>query len=91
MRIKIKYITPIDRIVNKNLEYVEIENNGTVKSIINYLEQIYGSKFSNLIYADYEAKRYKVMFILNNMPITKLEENVNEGDELVILPRIGGG
>jgi molybdopterin synthase sulfur carrier subunit len=92
--IKIKFFTTLREIVGKEDEQMRISEPATLETVLKQLSKKYGADFEDYVYDEFGKAREHLQFLINGKNaltgqgmITKLQE----GDEIVILPPVGGG
>jgi len=94
IRVKVKFFTTLREIVGKKEEHIEFSHSVTVEKLLKQLSKTYGKEFENYVYDELGNIRGHLQFLVNGKSITALEglkTKLREGDQVAILPPVGGG
>jgi molybdopterin synthase sulfur carrier subunit len=94
VEVKVKFFTTLREIVGKKEEQIEFSNPVTIQALLKRLSKTYGKEFQDYIYDELGNVRGYLQFLVNGMSITTLQgfkTKLEEGDQLAILPPVGGG
>ncbi len=94
MEVKIEYLSLMSDITKQQEDSVQIEDNSTVKHVIEKLVEKYGENLEKNIYTPSRKLSAYIIVVLNGKDIRTmegLETKVNSGDELTFIPAIAGG
>ena len=94
IRVKVKFFTTLREIVGKREEQIEFSQVVTVEELLKQLTQKYGKKFKDYVYDEKGEVRSHLHFLINGQSTTTLQDfktKLREGDQIAILPPVGGG
>ena len=94
MKIIAKFFTVLREITGKKEEELEFSKSITVDELLDYLSQKYGRQFTDYVYNATGKPRGYLQFLVNGKSITTLEgfrTRLKEGDNVAIIPPVGGG
>jgi len=94
IRVKVKFFTTLREIVGKKEEQIELSRSVTVDTLLRQLTKRYGKEFEDYVYDELGNVRGHLQFLVNGKSITALEglkTKLREGDQVAILPPVGGG
>lgn len=93
-RVTVKFFTTLREIVGKKEEKIELGSASTVDGLLRFLSQKYGKEFKDYIYDELGNVRGHLQFLINGKSVTTLQglkTKLKEGDQIAILPPVGGG
>jgi len=94
IRVKVKFFTTLREIVGKKEEQIELSRCVTVDTLLRQLTKRYGKEFEDYVYDELGNVRGHLQFLINGTSITALQgfkTKLREGNQLAILPPVGGG
>ena len=94
MKVTVKFFTVLREIIGKKEENIEFSDLITLKELLNYLSQKYGSQFTDYVYNTENKPREYLHFLINGKSISTLKgfkTKLKEGDIIAIIPPVGGG
>jgi len=94
IRVKVKFFTTLREIVGKKEEQVELSRSVTVEALLRHVSKMYGKEFQDYVYDELGNVRGHLHFLVNGKSITALQglkTKLREGDQVAILPPVGGG
>jgi len=94
IRVKVKFFTTLREIVGKKEEQIELSRSVTVEALLRQLSTTYGKDFEDYIYNELGNIRGHLQFLVNGNSVTALQglkTKLREGDQIAILPPVGGG
>jgi len=94
VKVKVKFFTTLREIVSKKEEQIELSGSVTVEGLLRQLSKTYGTDFKDYVYDELGNVRGHLQFLVNGNSITALQgfkTKLKEGDQLAILPPVGGG
>jgi len=94
VRVKVKFFTTLREIVGKREEQIEFSKAVTVKELLKKLSEKYGETFRDYIYDTKGEVRSHLQFLINGKSTTTLQgfkTKLKKGDQVAILPPVGGG
>jgi len=92
--VKVKFFTTLREIVGKKEEQIEFSCSVTVETLLRQLSKTYGKEFEDYVYDELGNVRGHLQFLINGNSVTALQgfkTKLKEGDQLAILPPVGGG
>jgi len=93
-KVTVKFFTALREITGKKEEQIEFSKATTVESLLRQLSKKYGKEFNDYIYDELGNVHGHLHFLVNGQSITALRglrTQLKEGDQLAILPPVGGG
>jgi molybdopterin synthase sulfur carrier subunit len=81
-------------ITGKKEDQIEFSKTATVQSLLKQLSKKYGKEFNDYVYDAFGNVHGHLHFLINGQSITALREfrtRLKEGDQVAILPPVGGG
>jgi len=94
IEVKVKFFTTLREIVGKKEEQIELSRSVTVEALLRQLFKTYGKEFQDYVYDELGNVRGHLQFLVNGKSITALQglkTKLREGDQVAILPPVGGG
>ena len=94
MNIKIKFFTTLREIVGKKDEQIQLSESTTLEALLKQLSKKYGEDFEDYVYDELGKVRGHLQFLINGKSASTgqgLKTKLREGDEIAILPPVGGG
>jgi len=93
--VKVKFFTTLREVVGKKEEQVELLSRSvTVEALLQQLSTIYGKEFKDYVYDELGNVRGHLQFLVNGKSASALKglkTKLAEGDQVAILPPVGGG
>jgi molybdopterin synthase sulfur carrier subunit len=93
-KVTVKFFTTLREITGKKEEQIEFSKASTVESLLKQLSKKYGKEFDDYVYDELGNVHGHLHFLVNGQSITALNEfrtRLKEGDQVAILPPVGGG
>ena len=93
-KITVKFFTTLREITGKREEQIEFSRNTTLESLLKRLSKKYGKEFNDYIYDELNNVRGHLQFLVNGKSEALSRGRrtlLNDGDQLAILPPVGGG
>jgi len=93
-KVTVKFFTTLREITGKKDEQFEFPRSVTVKSFLNQLSKKYGREFDEYVYDELGDVRGHLHVLVNGRSVTALQglrTKLREGDQVAILPPVGGG
>jgi len=93
-KVTVKFFTTLREITGKKEEQIEFSKTATVESLLEQLSKKYGKEFNDYVYDELGNVHGHLHFLINGKSITALREfkiRLKEGDQVAILPPVGGG
>ena len=94
LKVTVKFFTTLREITGKKEEQVEFSKAATVASLLKQLSKKYGKEFSDYVYDELGDVRGHLQILINGRSITTMQgfkTKLNNGDQIAILPPVGGG
>jgi len=94
IRVKVKFFTALREIVGKKEEQIEFSKPVTVEELLRHLSQRHGKRFKEYVYDEKGEVHSHLHFLINGQSTTTLQgfkTKLKEGDQVAILPPVGGG
>lgn len=92
--VTVKFFTTLREIVGKKEEQIELSHPITVETFLKQLSKTYGNEFVDYVFDELGNVRGHLQFLINGKSITTmqgLKTKLNNGDQIAILPPVGGG
>jgi len=93
-RVTVKFFTTLREITGKKEEQIEFSRAATVESLLKQLSKKYGKEFDDYVYDELRNVSGHLHFLVNGQSTTTLRglrTRLKEGDQVAILPPVGGG
>jgi len=93
-KVTVKFFTTLREITGKKEEQIEFTSAATVASLLKQLSKKHGKEFNSYVYNELGNVQGHLHFLVNGQSITSLRglrTRLNEGDQVAILPPVGGG
>jgi molybdopterin synthase sulfur carrier subunit len=94
LKITVKFFTTLREIVGKKEEQIEFSRPITVEALLKQLSKSYGKEFVDYVFDELGNVRGHLQFLVNGKSITTMQgfkTKLNNGDQIAILPPVGGG
>jgi len=94
MKITVKFFTSLREITGKKEDEIQSSSVVTVEELLTQLSKKYGKQFTEYVYDEKGKVRTHIQILVNGRGIIALqglETKLKEGDNLAILPPVGGG
>ena len=94
MKVEVKFFTSLREITGKKTDEIQLENAITVEELLTLLSYKYGKNFREYIYDKKGKVQGFLSFLVNGKNINILEgfdTKLKQGDNIAILPPVGGG
>ncbi len=95
MRVSVRLFTILRELAGKNVETLEFKQEAvTVKDVLEELEKQYGKAFADYLFHEGGTIREHWQLLVNGKSVELLEEldtRLKEGDQVAIVPPVGGG
>jgi len=92
--VKVRFFTTLREIVGKKEEQIELSGSVTLEALLKQLSKKYGKDFEDYIYDELGNVRGHLQFLKNGKSASAeqgLKTKLGEGDQVAILPPVGGG
>ncbi len=93
-KVTVKFFTTLREITGKKEEQLEFSRPVTVKSLVGQLSKRYGKEFDDYVYDELGDVRGHLQLLVNGRSVTVLQglrTKLKDGDQVAILPPVGGG
>jgi len=93
-KVTVRFFTTLREITGKKEEQIEFARAATVESLLKQLSKKYGKDFNDYVYDEIESVRGHLHLLVNGQSVTALRglrTQLKEGDQVAILPPVGGG
>ncbi len=93
-KVTVKFFTTLREITGKKEEQLEFSRSVTVKSLVSQLSKKYGKEFDDYVYDELGDVRGHLQLLVNGRSVTALQglrTKLKDGDQVAILPPVGGG
>jgi molybdopterin synthase sulfur carrier subunit len=94
MKVKVKFFTTLREITQKKEETIDLPKPATVEDLLKVLSERYGRGFKEYVYSKAEKVQPYLQFLVNGRSTLTLQgfkTKLENGDEVAILPPVGGG
>lgn len=95
VRVSVRLFTTLRELVGKGEETLEFDLGiVTVKDVLEDLAKRYGEEFKNYLYNEEREVRERLQLLVNGKNVSLLEElktQLKEGDQVAVVPPVGGG
>lgn len=95
MKVSVRLFTVLREIAGKGEETLEFSVKGvTVKDVLETLAKRHGKEFREYLYDDKNRVREHLQLLVNGKSVSLMEElktRLREGDQVAIVPPVGGG
>jgi len=94
LKITVKFFTTLREITQKKEEQIEFSRSATVESLLKQLSKKHGKEFNDYVYDELGSVRGHLHFLVNGQSVTALSDlktRLKDGDQVAILPPVGGG
>jgi molybdopterin synthase sulfur carrier subunit len=92
--VKVKFFTTLREIVGKKEEQIQLSGSVTLEALLKQLAKKHGEDFEDYIYDELGKVRGHLQFLINGKSAStdqRMKTKLREGDEIAILPPVGGG
>lgn len=94
IRVTVRFFTTLREITEKKEEQVEFSKTVTVDSLLRQLSKNYGKEFDDYVFDELGDLRGHLQVLVNGQSITAMrgmQTLLKDGDQVAILPPVGGG
>jgi len=94
IKVTVKFFTTLREIVGKKEEQIEFPRSITVEALLKQLSKRYGKEFVDYVFDELGNVRGHLQLLVNGKSITTMQgfkTKLNNGDQIAILPPVGGG
>ncbi len=92
--VRVKFFTTLREIVGKKEEYMQLSDPATLEALLEQLSEKHGEEFEDYVYDGNGRMREQLQVLVNGKSVsedTRMKTKLHEGDEIAILPPVGGG
>ncbi len=93
-KVTVRFFTTLREITGHKEEYAEFSETATVNSLLRHLSKKYGKEFDNYMFDELGYVHGHLQILINGQSVTTmrgLKTKLKEGDQVAILPPVGGG
>ncbi len=93
-KVTARFFTTLREITGLKEDNVEFSKTATVDSLLKQLSKKYGKEFDDYMFDELGDVRGHLQILINGQSVTKmrgLKTKLVEGDQVAILPPVGGG
>ena len=94
LSVKVKFFTTLREIVGKKEEQMQLSDSSTLEALLKQLSKKHGAAFQDYMYDESGRIRGHLQVLINGKNASTehwMKTRLREGDEIVILPPVGGG
>lgn len=93
MRVTFKFFTVLREISGKREEEIDLPETVNLEEALLHMSEKHDQRFRDYLYDEKKKVRPHLQFLINNRSITNQEfkSRLKDGDEIAILPPVGGG
>jgi molybdopterin synthase sulfur carrier subunit len=94
INVTVKFFTILREIVGKKEEKFELSHPATLNVLLRRLSQKYGKEFNDHVYDEFGTVHGYLHLLVNCKSVETLQglkTKLKEGDQIAILPPVGGG
>jgi len=94
INVRVKFFTTLREIVGKKEEQIELSGSATLETLLKQLSKKHGKEFVDYVYDELGNVRGHLQFLINGKSastVKGLKTKLGEGDQIAILPPVGGG
>ena len=91
IEVRILFFSFIEDLVGKKEEIIRLENNSTLNDLLKKIKNFLDGKLTKLIFSSSGNLKKYILIGLNGQSVKKFAIQLNQGDEISILPAIAGG
>jgi molybdopterin synthase sulfur carrier subunit len=95
MKITVKFFASLREISGKKEEVINLDDGSLVKDLVKILIDKYGPEFKYYVYDEgKDSLKQDIQFLLNGrnvLTLDGLKTRLQDGDQIAILPPVGGG
>ena len=94
VKVTARFFTTLREITGRKEEHVEFSKAVTVNSLLRQLSKKYGQEFDDYMFDELGDVRGHLQILVNGQSVTTmrgLKTQLKDGDQVAILPPVGGG
>lgn len=92
--VRVKFFTTLREMVGKKEEHMQLSDPATLEALLEQLSKKYGEAFEAYVYDEEGKMRGQLQVLVNGKSVSgepRMKTKLHEGDEIAILPPVGGG
>jgi len=94
LKVTVRFFTTLREITGKKEEQIELSRPTTVGSLLKQLSKKYGKDYDDYVFDELGDVRGHLQILVNGQSITALrglKTQLKDGDQVAVLPPVGGG
>ena len=91
IEVRIQFLSFIEDLVGKKEEIIRLEENSTLSDLLNEIKKLFDRDLTKLIFSSSGDLKKYILIGLNGQNVKRFAVQLNQGDEISILPAIAGG
>jgi len=94
VKISVKFFTTLREIVGKKEEFLEFSKAVNVGAVLKQLSKMHGKDFDEYVFDELGDVRGHLQVLVNGQSVTTMRDlktQLKNGDQVAILPPVGGG
>ena len=94
LKVTVRFFTTLREITGRKEENIELSDTETVSSLLKQLSRKYGKEFDDYMFDELGDVHGHLQILVNGRSVTTmcgLKTKLKEGDQMAILPPVGGG
>lgn len=94
LKVTIRFFTTLREIVGKKEEQLEFSKPANVNTVLKELSRKYGKDFDDYMFDELGDLQGHLQILVNGQSVSTMKgmsTKLNDGDQLAILPPVGGG
>jgi MoaD family protein len=91
IEVRIQFLSFIEDLVGKKEEIIRLEENSTLSDLLNEIKKLFDRDLTKLIFSSSGDLKKYILIGLNGQSAKEFAIQLNQGDEISILPAIAGG
>ena len=94
IHVKVKFFTTLREIVGRKEELIALSDSITLEALLKQLAKTHGDDFEDYVYDGQGKVRGYLQLLINGRNLStnqRKKTTLREGDEVAILPPVGGG
>lgn len=94
VKVLVRFFTTLREITGKKEEQIELSKSASVNSVLKKLSENYGADFNDYMFDELGDVRSHLEILVNGRSVSTLsglKTKLKDGDQVAILPPVGGG
>lgn len=94
VKVLVRFFTTLREITGKKEEQIELSKSASVNSVLKKLSENYGAEFDDYVFDELGDVRGHLEILVNGRSVSTLSglrTRLKDGDQVAILPPVGGG